>query len=114
MLRNYLIERILHEIPDVKLNGHHSIRLPGNVNVSFKGIEGASLLILLDEDGICASGGSACNTGEERISYVIKALGVPKDYAPGTIRLTLCGDTTRTDIDAAIDSLKRNVALLRG
>ena len=69
MLRNYLIERVMHEIPDAKLNGHRSVRLPGNVNFSFKGLEGASLLILLDEDGICASGGSACNTGEERISY---------------------------------------------
>ena len=114
MLRNYLIERVLHEIPDAKLNGHRSIRLPGNVNFSFKGLEGASLLILLDEDGICASGGSACNTGEERISYVIKALGVPEEYAPGTIRLTLCGDTTRADVDAALVSLKRNIAVLRG
>lgn len=114
MLRNYLIERVLHEIPDTKLNGHRSIRLPGNVNFSFKGLEGASLLILLDEDGICASGGSACNTGEERISYVIKALGVPEEYAPGTIRLTLCGDTTRADVDAALVSLKRNIAILRG
>ena len=114
MLRNYLIERVLHEIPDTKLNGHRSIRLPGNVNFSFKGLEGASLLILLDEDGICASGGSACNTGEERISYVIKALGVPEEYAPGTIRITLCGDTTRADVDAALVSLKRNIAVLRG
>ena len=114
MLRNYLIERVLHEIPDTKLNGHRSIRLPGNVNFSFKGLEGASLLILLDEDGICASGGSACNTGEERISYVIKALGVPEEYAPGTIRITLCGDTTRADVDAALVSLKRNIAILRG
>ena len=114
MLRNYLIERVMHEIPDTKLNGHRSIRLPGNVNFSFKGLEGASLLILLDEDGICASGGSACNTGEERISYVIKALGVPEEYAPGTIRITLCGDTTRADVDAALVSLKRNIAVLRG
>lgn len=57
---------------------------------------------------------SACNTGEERISYVIKALGVPEEYAPGTIRLTLCGDTTRADVDAALVSLKRNIAVLRG
>ena len=114
MLRNYLIERVMHEIPDAKLNGHRSVRLPGNVNFSFKGLEGASLLILLDEDGICASGGSACNTGEERISYVIKALGVPEEYAPGTIRITLCGDTTRADVDAALVSLKRNIAVLRG
>ena len=113
MLRNYLMERVLHEIPDVRINGHRTKRLPGNVNFSFKGIEGASLLILLDEDGICASGGSACNTGESRISYVIEALGVPEDYAPGTIRLTLCGDTTRYDVDMAIASLKRNVARLR-
>ena len=59
-------------------------RLPGNVNVSFSSVDGASLLILLYEDGICASGGSACNTGEERVSYVIRALGVPDEYAPGT------------------------------
>ncbi len=114
MLRNYLIEKIMHEIPDVRLNGHRSMRLPGNVNVSFKGLDGASLLILLDEDGICASGGSACNTGEERISYVIEALGVPEEYAAGTVRLTLCGGTTRAEVDAAVESLKRNVERLRG
>ena len=114
MLRNYLIERVMHEIPEVRLNGHRSVRLPGNVNFSFKGIESASLLILLDEDGICASGGSACNTGEERISYVIKELGIPEEYAAGTVRLTLCGDTVREDIDRTVESLKRNIAVLRG
>ena len=114
MLRNYLIERIKHEIPDVRLNGHRSIRLPGNVNMSFSGVEGSALLVLLEEDGICASGGSACNTGEERISYVIKELGVPKGYAPGTVRMTLSGDTTKDEVDQAIESLKKNVAILRG
>jgi len=112
MLRNYMIERVLHEIPNVRLNGHYARRLPGNMNFSFKGIEGASLLILLEEDGICASGGSACNTGESRISYVIEELGVSEEYAPGTVRLTLCGDTTKAEVDAAIESLKRNVARL--
>ncbi len=112
-LRNYLIERVLHEIPEAKLNGHRTNRLPGNVSVSFKGVEGGALLILLEEDGICASGGSACNTGETRISYVIEALGVPEEYAPGTIRMTLCGDTTKAEIDAAIVSLKKNVAKLK-
>lgn len=112
MLRNYLIERVLHEIPNVRLNGHPTMRLPGNVNFSFKGIEGGSLLILLEEDGICASGGSACNTDGGRISYVIKELDVEEAYAPGTIRLTLCGDTTKAEIDATIASLKRNVARL--
>ena len=113
MLRNYLIEKIMHEIPDVRVNGHRTKRLPGNVSVSFRGVDGASLLILLDEDGICASGGSACNTGESRISYVIKELGVPEDYAAGTVRMTLCRDTKRADIDAAVESLKRNIERLR-
>lgn len=113
MLRNYLIERVLHEIPDVRLNGHRTRRLPGNVSMSFGGVEGASLLQLLEEDGICASGGSACNTGESRISYVIQALGLGEEYAKGTVRMTLCGETTRSEIDAAIESLKRNVKLLR-
>lgn len=112
MLRNYLIERVLHEIPNARLNGHHSVRLPGNANFSFKGIEGGSLLMLLEEDGICASGGSACNTGESRISYVIEELDVPKEYAPGTVRLTMCGDTTKAEVDAVIASLKKNVAKL--
>lgn len=113
VLRNYLIERVKSEIPDVRLNGHPTERLPGNVSISIKGVESTALLVLLDEDGICASAGSACNTGEERISYVIKAIHVPEDYAVGTIRMTLCGDSTRSDIDMAIASLKRNVAHLR-
>lgn len=112
MLRNYLIERVLHEIPTARLNGHYSMRLPGNVNFSFKGIEGSSLLMLLEEDGICASGGSACNTGESRISYVIRELEIPEAYAAGTVRLTLCGDTTKSEVDRVVASLKKNVARL--
>ena len=68
--------------------------------------------MLLEEDGICVSGGSACNTGENRISYVIAELGVPEDYAPCTIRISMCGETTKSQIDAVIESLKRNVAKL--
>lgn len=113
MLRNYLIEKIMHEIKGVRLNGHPTNRLPGNVNVSFSGVDGASLLILLYEDGICASGGSACNTGEERVSYVIEALGVPDEYAPGTVRMTLSGETTREEIDRAVEALKQNLRKLR-
>ena len=104
----------MHEIPDVHINGHRAQRLPGNVSMSFRGIDGASLLILLEEDGICASGGSACNTGEARISYVIEAIKVPEDYAAGTVRMTLCGNTTRQDVDNAVESLKGNVKKLRG
>lgn len=114
MLRNYLMEKVTHEIPQARINGHRTRRLPGNVSMSFAGVDGATLLILLDEEGICASGGSACNTGESRISYVIEALGVPKEYAAGTVRMTLGKDTTRQEIDAAVDSLKRNIELLRG
>lgn len=113
MLRNYLIEKVLREIPGTRMNGHPVKRLPGNASVSFQGVEGGALLQLLDEDGICVSGGSACNTGESRISYVIEALGVPEEYAVGTIRMTLCGNTTREEIDTTIKSLKRNVGLLR-
>ena len=113
MLRNYLMEKITHEIPGARINGHRTKRLPGNVNVSFQDVDGASLLILLEEDGICASGGSACNTGESRVSYVIEAIGAPEEYAAGTIRLTLCGQTTRRDVDLAVESLKQNVARLK-
>lgn len=113
MLRNYLLEKVTHEISGVRINGHRTRRLPGNANFSIRGVDGASLLILLDEDGICASGGSACNTGESRISYVIRELKVPEEYGAGTIRMTLSGYTTRADIDAAVASLKQNVARLR-
>ena len=112
-LRNYMIERIFHEIPDVKLNGHRVMRLPGNVNFSFKDVEGASLLMLLEEEGICASGGSACNTGESRISYVINELGVSEAYAAGTVRFSMCGSTTKEEIDRVISALKKCVAQLR-
>lgn len=113
MLRNYLMEKVMHEVDGVRINGHRTNRLPGNVSMSFQGVDGASLLILLDEDGICASGGSACNTGESRVSYVIKAIGVPEAYAPGTVRMTLSGDTTREEIDQAVEALKRNLKRLR-
>lgn len=114
MLRNYLIEKVLHEIPEARLNGHRTKRLPGNASFSFSGIEGAALMVLLDEDGISASSGSACNTGESRVSYVIEAIGVPKKYEAGTIRLTLSGDSTKQEIDEAVFSLKKNIKLLRG
>ncbi len=83
------------------------------MSFSFRGVDGASLLILLEEDGICASGGSACNTGASRVSYVIEALGVPEDYAAGTVRMTLGRESTREEVDAAVESLKRNVRALR-
>ena len=113
-LRNYFVERVLREIPQGRLNGHPHKRLPGNVNFSFEGIDATSLLVLLEEDGICASAGSACNTGQTRISHVIEAIHVPKNYAPGSVRFTMGRETDRRQVDAVIASLKKNIGLLRG
>ena len=112
-LRNYFVERVRHEIPNIRLNGHPYKRLPGNVNFSIEGIDATALLVLLEEDGICASAGSACNTGQTRISHVIEAIRVPEDYATGSVRFTMGRDTTRRDVDACVDALKRSVTILR-
>lgn len=112
-LRNYFVERVRHEIPNIRLNGHPYKRLPGNVNFSIEGIDATALLVLLEEDGICASAGSACNTGQTRISHVIEAICVPEDYAAGSVRFTMGRDTTRRDVDACVDALKRSVTILR-
>lgn len=112
-LRNYFAERVRHEIPNIRLNGHPYKRLPGNVNFSIEGIDATALLVLLEEDGICASAGSACNTGQTRISHVIEAIRVPENYAAGSVRFTMGRDTTRRDVDACVDALKRSVTILR-
>ena len=112
-LRNYFVERVRHEIPQSRLNGHPYKRLPGNENFSFAGIDATALLVLLEEDGICASAGSACNTGQTRISHVIEAIRVPDAYAAGSVRFTMGRDTTKRDVDACVDALKRSVTILR-
>lgn len=112
-LRNYLIRRVLREIPYTRLNGHPSRRLPGNVNFSFQFVEGESLLIMLDMEGICASSGSACTSGSLDASHVLLALGLPDEIAHGSLRLTLTGDTTRQEVDAVVEALKRIVKKLR-
>ena len=112
-LRNYLVERVMREIEDVRYNGSSIYRLPGNASFSFKRVEATALLVLLEEEGIIASAGSACNSGSSRLSHVISAIKVPEEYAIGTIRFTLGEDTSREDIDWTVESLKRNVKLLR-
>lgn len=112
-LRNYFVERVRHEIPQSRLNGHPYKRLPGNVNFSFAGIDATALLVLLEEEEICASAGSACNTGQTRISHVIEAIRVPDAYAAGSVRFTMGRDTTKRDVDACVDALKRSVLILR-
>ncbi len=112
-LRDRLIERILNEIPGSRLNGHRTRRLPGNVNVSFEGVTGESMLILLDEKGICASSGSAFAAGSLDPSHVLLALGLPPDLARGSLRMTLSADNTKEEIDAVVEELKKIVARLR-
>ena len=112
-LRNYFSERVFREIPDVLLNGHPTKRLPGNLNFSIKDVEATSLLVLLEEEGIYASSGSACNTGMTRLSHVIEAISVPKEYAYGTVRFTMGREITKREVDKTIDVLKKSVQLLR-
>lgn len=112
-LRDYLIGRVLEEIPYCRLNGDPVDRLPNNANFSFEFIEGESLLIMLDMKGICASSGSACTSGSLDPSHVLLAIGLPHEIAHGSLRLTLGEETTREDIDYVVDSLKEIVARLR-
>ncbi len=112
-LRDYLITRVLAEIPYTRLNGHRTKRLPNNSNFSFQFIEGESLLIMLDMKGICASSGSACTSGSLDPSHVLLAIGLPHEIAHGSLRLTLSEETTKEDLDYTIEQLKAIVANLR-
>ena len=112
-LRDYLIGRVLDEIPYTKLNGHPTKRLPNNANFSFRFIEGESLLIMLDMKGICGSSGSACTSGSLDPSHVLLAIGLPHEIAHGSLRLTLSEETTKEDIDYVVDELKKIVENLR-
>ncbi|HBA97258.1 MAG TPA: cysteine desulfurase NifS [Lachnospiraceae bacterium] len=112
-LRNYLIDRVLAEIPYSRLNGHREHRLPNNANFCFRFIEGESLLILLDQNGICASSGSACTSGSLDPSHVLLAIGLPHEIAHGSLRITLSEKTAKEDIDFTVDKLKAIVERLR-
>lgn len=112
-VRDYLISRIEKEIPYVKVNGHREKRLPNNVNVCFRFIEGESLLIMLDQKGICASSGSACTSGSLDPSHVLLAIGLIHEIAHGSLRLTLSEETTKEDADYVVDNLKGIVERLR-
>ena len=112
-LRDYLIDRVLKEIPYARLNGHRSQRLPNNANFSFQFIEGESLLIMLDMEGICGSSGSACTSGSLDPSHVLLAIGLPHEIAHGSLRLTLNEEITKEELDYVVDTLKRIVEKLR-
>ena len=112
-LRDYLMERVLKEIPFSRINGHRTNRLPNNVNICFQFVEGESLLIMLDMKGICGSSGSACTSGSLDPSHVLLAIGLPHEIAHGSLRLTLGEETTREDIDYTVDAVKEIVTQLR-
>lgn len=112
-LRDFLIKRVLTEIPYSRLNGHEEDRLPNNANFCFRFIEGESLLILLDQQGICASSGSACTSGSLDPSHVLLAIGLPHEIAHGSLRLTLSEKTTREDINFTVDAIAKIVERLR-
>ena len=112
-LRDHLIERVMKEVPFVRLNGHPSKRLSNNANFAFQFIEGESLLIMLDMDGICGSSGSACTSGSLDPSHVLLAIGLPHEIAHGSLRLTLHEEITMEQIDFTVESIKKIVARLR-
>ncbi len=112
-LRDYLMDRVLKEIPFTRVNGDRNRRLPNNVNICFQFVEGESLLIMLDMKGICGSSGSACTSGSLDPSHVLLAIGLPHEIAHGSLRLTLGADTTKEDIDYTVDAIKEIVTQLR-
>ena len=112
-IRNYLAEKLTAEIPDVIINGSMDNRHPGNLNVTFKYIEGESILIQLDACGICISTGSACSSKSLKPSHVLSALGVPVELIHGTVRFSVGDFTTQEDIDYTVECTKKVVAWLR-
>jgi len=112
-MRDRLIKGVLEKIPNSRLNGHPEKRLPGNFNVSFEFIEGESMLLWLDEEGICASTGSACTSGSLEPSHVLLATGLPVEISHGSLRLTLGDANTEGDVDFVLGVLPKVVQKLR-
>lgn len=113
-LRDYLMERVMAEVPYTRVNGHRTNRLPNNANFSFQFVEGESLLILLDSKGICGSSGSACTSGSLDPSHVLLAIGLPHEIAHGSLRLTLSEENTKEDMDQVVEAIKVILERLRG
>ena len=113
-MRDYLIYSVLKQVPKVRLNGEWNNRLPNNVDFCFDELEGGNLLVMLDMDGICASAGLGCSSGEHEPSHVLTAIGVPPEIARGALRLTLNEKITAEQIDYVTACIKKNVTILRG
>ncbi|MBP3371225.1 MAG: cysteine desulfurase NifS [Clostridia bacterium] len=112
-LRDDMIAQLLEKIPHTRLNGHPTDRLPANVNVSIEYIEGESMLILLDQNGICASSGSACTSGSLDPSHVLLAIGLPHEVAHGSLRFSLGIHNTKEEVDQVVELLVKIVERLR-
>lgn len=112
-LRDYFIKQVEQKIPYIKINGDRIKRLPGNSNISFRFIDGEALLLKLDAVGICASSGSACNTGVAQPSHVLMAIGLEDELANGTLRITFGHENTKEEVDYLVDNLERIVKRLR-
>lgn len=112
-MRDYLVNRIMREIPFVRFNGSKTSRLPGNANFSFRYVDGQTLVVMLDMEGVCASSGSACTSGSHAPSHVLSAMGIPENIALGTLRLTVGADTTKEEADRTVNAIKKIVAQLR-
>lgn len=106
-LRDYCLEKIKENIPDIHINGTMEKRLPGNINISFKGIDSNELLFRLDEFGICASGGSACSSGDSSPSHVLTAIGTPSELEKSAIRFTFGDFNTKEDVDYLVEVLSK-------
>jgi len=113
-LRDYLISEIESKIEGARLNGHRSQRLPGNVNMSFPGVEGESVLMMLDFAGIAVSTGSACSSGSLERSHVLRGMGVKDEHNQGSIRFSLGRNTTKEDINVTVTELVKIIKKLRG
>jgi len=112
-LREKTIEGLMARVPYIRLNGHRTNRLPGNVNMSFQFIEGESLLLMLDMKGVCGSSGSACSSGSLDPSHVLLAIGLPHEIAHGSLRLTFGDENTEEDVDFLLEEIPKIVNRLR-
>lgn len=113
-LRDYLMKRVMEEVPYTRINGHKTNRLSNNVNVAFQFVEGESLLIKLDMSDICASSGSACTSGSLDPSHVLLAIGLPHEIAHGSLRMTMNEENTKEEMDYTVENIKEIVTYLRG
>jgi cysteine desulfurase len=112
-LRDQLVSSVFERIPEVQLTGHPTRRLPNNASFAIKGVDGETLLMALDLEGICVSTGSACTTGEAEPSHVLTSLGLDREWAIGSLRMTLGHLTKPEDITTTLDVLPRVVEQLR-